>query len=340
MPRIYRQRGSDMMYATGNKKMLNMLILEILEEYTDENHRLTQPEMIQLLEKNYGMTCDRRSVRANIDLLKELGYEIAADKGYYLLERDFDDAELRLLIDSVLSSKGVSQNQATRLIKKLVKRGNRYFHAKVKHIANLPEMRHSDNTVVMKNVEMLNDAIEKKRQVKFIYNGYNTSFKLVPKRDEPYVVNPYQMVVCNGWYYLICNTENHDNVSHYRIDKMTAVEIVDKPAKDKRLVDDFANGYSLPKHMAEHIYMFGGSTIEVKFQTGKYLMDQLVDWFGRDFSVRLLNDEDMLVTVKCNESAIKYWALQYMEHVEILAPAGLRQEIAKVLKDSLQSYEK
>ena len=172
-----------------------MLILEILKEYTDENHRLTQKEMIQLLEKNYGMTCDRRSVRANIDSLKELGYEIAADKGYYLQERDFDDAELRLLIDGVLSAKGVSQSQAKRLIKKLVNQGNRYFQAKVKHIANLPEMRHSDNTVVMKNVEVLNDAIEKKRQVKFIYNHYNTLFKLVPKRDEPYVVNHYQMVV-------------------------------------------------------------------------------------------------------------------------------------------------
>ncbi|SFH69605.1 Predicted DNA-binding transcriptional regulator YafY, contains an HTH and WYL domains [Selenomonas ruminantium] len=328
-----------MMYATGNKKMLNMLILEILKEYTDENHRLTQMEMIQLLEKNYGMTCDRRSVRANIDSLKELGYEIAADKGYYLLERDFDDAELRLLIDSVLSAKGVSQSQAKRLIKKLVKQGNRYFQAKVKHIANLPEMRHSDNTVVMKNVEVLNDAIEKKRQVKFIYNRYNTSFKLVPKRDEPYVVNPYQMVVCNGWYYLIGNTEPYDNVSHYRIDKMKKVTIVDKPAKDKSLVDEFVHGYNLPRHMAEHIYMFGGNTIEVQFQTGKYLMDQLVDWFGKDFSVKPLNNEDMLVTVKCNEYAIKYWALQYIEHIEVLKPVDFRQQISHILKDRWQVHK-
>lgn len=327
------------MYATGNKKMLNMLILEILKDYTDDNHRLTQQEMIQLLEKNYGMTCDRRSVRANIDSLKELGYEIATDKGYYLLERDFDDEELRLLIDSVLSSKGISQSQAKRLIKKLVKQGNRYFHAKVKHIANLPEMRHSDNTMVMKNVEVLNDAIEKKRQVEFIYNGYNTSFKLVPKRKKPYIVNPYQMVVCNGWYYLIGNTEPYDNVSHYRIDKMKKVTIVDKPAKDKSLVDEFVHGYNLPRHMAEHIYMFGGNTIEVQFQTGKYLMDQLVDWFGKDFSVKPLNNEDMLVTVKCNEYAIKYWALQYIEHIEVLKPVDFRQQISHILKDRWQVHK-
>ena len=328
-----------MMYATGNKKMLNMLILEILKDYTNDNHRLTQQDIIQLLEKNYGMTCDRRSVKANIDSLKELGYDIATYKGYCLLGREFADEELRLLIDSVLSSKFVSKEQARRLVGKLVKQGNRYFHAKVRHIANLPELRHSDNKLVMFNIDVLNDAIEKKRQVKFIYNAYNTSFKLVPKRDEPYVVNPYQMVVCNGWYYLIGNTEPHDNVSHYRIDKMKKVAIVDKPAKDKSLVVDFARGYNLPRHMAEHIYMFGGDTIEVQFQTGKYLMDQLVDWFGKDFSVKTLSNGEMLVTVKCNESAIKYWALQYIEHIEVVAPVSFRQEIHSILKNSLRFYE-
>ncbi len=327
-----------MMYATGNKKMLNMLILEILKDYTDDNHRLTQQDIIQLLEKNYGMTCDRRSVKANIDSLKELGYDIATYKGYCLLGREFADEELRLLIDSVLSSKFVSKEQARRLVGKLVKQGNRYFHAKVRHIANLPELRHSDNKLVMFNIDVLNDAIEKKRQVKFIYNAYNTSFKLVPKRKEPYIVSPYQMVICNGWYYLLCNTDKHDNVSHYRIDKMKDVKILDKPVKDKSLVDDFANGYNLPKHMAEHIYMFGGDSIEFKFRTKKDLMDQLVDWFGKDFSVELLNAVDMLVTVKCNVGAMKYWTLQYIEHIEILEPAFFRDKICTVLKDRLPVY--
>ena len=90
------------MYATGNKKMLNILILDILREYTDEKHSLTQQEIIRLLDKNYGMTCDRRSVKNNILSLKELGYDISMDKGYRLLSREFDDAELRILIDSVL----------------------------------------------------------------------------------------------------------------------------------------------------------------------------------------------------------------------------------------------
>ena len=90
------------MYATGNKKMLNMLILEILREYSDDDHHLTQQDIIRLLKKNYDMTCDRRSVKSNILSLKELGYEISMQDGYFLVEREFENAELRMLIDSVL----------------------------------------------------------------------------------------------------------------------------------------------------------------------------------------------------------------------------------------------
>ena len=107
------------MYATGNKKMLNMLILEILRKYSDESHTLTQQEIIRLLDKNYGMECDRRSVKNNVEYLKELGYDISMEKGYKLLDREFDDAELRILIDSVLFSKSISTKQAKGLIKKL-----------------------------------------------------------------------------------------------------------------------------------------------------------------------------------------------------------------------------
>ena len=92
------------MYATANKKMLNMLILDILKEYSDGEHRLSQQEIIRILNREYGMACDRRSVKNNVEYLKELGYDISMEKGYYLAEREFEDSELRLLIDAVLFS--------------------------------------------------------------------------------------------------------------------------------------------------------------------------------------------------------------------------------------------
>ena len=116
------------MYATANKKMLNMLILNILEQYSDAEHRLTQQEIIRLLKSNYDMECDRRSVKNNILYLNELlGDVIDMENGYYLAEREFENAELRMLIDSVLFSKNLTQKQAKDLIEKLRAKGNRYF---------------------------------------------------------------------------------------------------------------------------------------------------------------------------------------------------------------------
>jgi len=155
------------MYATGNKKMLNMLILDILKEYSDENHKLTQQEIIRLLKMNYDMECDRRSVKNNILCLKELGYDISMEDGYFLASRDFDDDELRMLIDSVLFSRNLPQKRAKELIKKICDQGNRYFKAKVSHIHNLSDMRYSDNKKIMYVMDTINDAITEKKKISF-----------------------------------------------------------------------------------------------------------------------------------------------------------------------------
>ena len=187
------------------KRMLNFLILDILKEYSDEDHHLTQQEILRLLKLKYDVECDRRSVKNNVEALKTFGYDINMEDGYCLLERDFDESELRLLIDSVLFSKNISQSVAQSLISRLKEQGNCYFRAKVPHIYNLPEMRYADNTQVMYNLDVLNTAIAENKKVSFVYNSYGTDFKLHPKRKERYVVNPYQLVANNGWYYLVAN---------------------------------------------------------------------------------------------------------------------------------------
>lgn len=325
-------------YARDNKKMLNMLILEILKEYTDADHRLTQQEIIDLLKLNYGAECDRRSIRNNIRSLQDMGYEIAMERGCYLAERDFEDAELRMLIDSVLFSKNLSGAQAKRLIEKLKGFGNRYFHAKVAHVSNLPELFHSDNKQVMVALDTLNDAIEEKKKVSFIYNCYGTDFKLHPRRDEPYIVNPYHMVANNGRYYLIGNYDKYDDLSHYRIDRITSVTMLSEQVKPKKDVREFAGGWSLPKHMAEHIYMYSSDSVTVKFIADTDLMDELIDWFGRDFHIKKESENKMLVTLRCNERAMKYWALQYGGHIEIKEPQSLRETVKAIVLDMAKKY--
>lgn len=327
------------MYGTGTKKMLNMLIYEILKEYSDEQHKLTQQEIIKLLKLNYGIECDRRSVKANIVSLKEMDIDISTEGGYFLATRDFEDAELRMLIDSVLFSNQLSNKQAKSLIDKLKKQGNRYFSAKVSHICNLPDLQHSDNAQILYALDAINDAITRKKKISFIYNKYGTDFKLHPRREKEYVVNPYQMVANKGRYYLVCNYDKYDDISHYRIDKMTYVKVLSEKAKPKNEIKDFAGGFNLPKHMAEHIYMFSGESAYIKFLAPNDMMDELIDWFGKDFKIAPVEREMIEVTVKSNENAFFYWALQYGAYVEVMEPKRLRVRLAETIKDMAKKYK-
>ena len=318
-----------------------MLILEILKEYSDQEHRLTQQEIIRLLKSNYDMDCDRRSVKNNVMCLKELGYEISMEDGYYLLEREFDDAELRMLIDSVLFSKNLTQKQAKTLIEKLKGMGNRYFSAKVNHVSNLPELHHGDNKQLMYVLDTINEAISQHKKISFVYNKYGSDFKLHPKREEKYVVNPYQMVANNGFYYLIGNYDKYDDISHYRLDKMTCVEMLTEKMKPQNQVTGLEQGLNLPKHMAEHIYMFSGESVAINMLVDETIISELVDWFGNDFYViEKRRNNQVLVRLKCNEQAFFYWALQYGPYVEVLEPVSLRSKIAEAVSEMNEKYHR
>lgn len=325
------------MFGLGTKKMLNIMILKILERYSDEHRPLTQKRILELLDIEYGMKCDRRSVKSNLISLKEMGYDINIRKGVYI-RRDFEDAELRMLIDNVLFSKTLSQTQAKRLIEKLKNLGSNQFSAKVNHICNLPELQHSNNTQIMFNLDTLNFAITKRRKVSFIFNRYGTDFKLHPRREEPYIVSPYQMAATNGRYYLIGNDEEKNNIANYRIDKITDVKILNTPVTPKSEIEELANGFNLPRHMAEHIYMFSGESIWVKFWTSEIMMDALIDWFGKDFKILDKADDKILISVKVNEKAIKIWAIQYGDKVEVISPENLREEIRMQALQIAQKY--
>ena len=147
------------MYGTGTKKMLNMLILDILKEYPDSEHRLKQQDIIDLLETNHAMTCERRAIKNNIVSLQEMGYDIASKNGYYLRTREFTDAELRLMIDSIFSSGAMTDKEAHQLVNKLEKYSNKYFKSHVSHIHSASSGKNSENKKVMDSIAAIDTAI-------------------------------------------------------------------------------------------------------------------------------------------------------------------------------------
>ena len=347
------------------KKLIIINILDILKKYTDEDHRLNQKEIAEILKTEYDMKVDRKAVKRNLMNLIEFGFEIEYSEAIRMIEvtnekgekelvesyilsdfylvRDFTDSELRLLIDSLLFSKHIPYSQCKELIEKIESLSNRYFKNKVKHIRNLPENL-PQNKELFYTIEVLDEAISKGRQVSFKYNRYGTDKKLHPRQsssgeDRVYIINPYQMVATNGRYYLVCNYDKYDNIANYRIDMITDIKLLDSPTKPKKQVKGLEAGLDLPKHMAEHIYMFAGDSIRAKFKAKNYIIDQLIDWFGKDVDIKPMDNEECLVTVNVNKNAFLCWALQYGQHISILEPADVRTQLIKNIKEILQKYE-
>lgn len=333
-----------MMYGNYDKKNINIIILKILWDHSDENHRLQQQEIVQLVKTEYGIEIDRRTVWNNVNKLMEMfdgtDIEISRENGHCLLGRSFTDAEIRMLIDSVLFSKMISQGQAKELIDKLKRLSNKYFNAKVSHVYNLPNLQYADKKQqLLFNLDIINDAISVGKKISFIYNRYGTDFKLIPKRkDFVYVTNPYHMIANNGFYYLICNFEKYSELVHLRIDKMTEVTILDENVKDTKLIPELENGFNMPKHMAEHIYMYGGETVSIIIRCKETLMDELVDWFGKEFQIVKHIKDEIVIRVRGKEQAMFYWALQYGDSAEILEPASLREKVRNVVEKMAKKY--
>lgn len=320
------------------KKLYIIYILEVLKNYSDYEHRLTQKEIIDIIKRDYGAELERKSIARNIGDLQDLGYEIVQDGGYYLDEREFQDGELRLLIDSVLSSKYIPQKQAKTLIEKLIKLSNVYFKKQVRHFSNIDRMEHNSGQLFY-TIEILSEAIEKNRKVTFFYNRYvDESMKLKPTSDVKHIVNPYQIAIANGRYYLIGNIDKYGNSTHFRVEKITDVEIIPEPAKPIKEVEEFRNGLDLPAHMAEHIYMFSGKSELVKLRLNKAGINDCIDWLGKDIYLTKETDDTYIVELKANPQAMKYWAVQFGSNVELLEPEYLREETAELVKKIYNKY--
>ena len=345
------------MYTKQPKKLLIMNILDILRRYSDADHRLSQKDIIYILKSEYEMGADRKSVKRNLMNLIDFGYNLEFSESVrrnkngeeeviytdWYLERDFSDAELRLLIDSLLFSKHIPYSQCKELIEKIEGLSNRYFKSKVRHVRNLP-VDQPQNAELFYTIEILDEAIEKNRQVVFHYGDYGTDKKLhlrkhIDGKPKEYLINPYQMVASNGRYYLIANVEQHNNVSNYRLDHIRDIEITDTLAKPQRKVQGLENGLDLPKHMAEHVYMFAGESQRVIMRTTPSMAGELIDWFGSGVMFSDETDNSVIAHVTANIQAMRFWALQYAPYITILAPQILVDMISADLECAIIKYK-
>lgn len=327
------------MNRPGKKKKLNLLVLEVLKNYSDEEHHLKQQEIVRLLKRDYDLDVDRRSVRSNIESLIEIGYDIDSESGYYLSTREFEDAELKMLIDSVLFSRILTEKESKRLIEKLKGQSNKYFEPKIESVKNLPNLQHAENGHILYSIDAIAEAIGEKKKISFIYNSYGFDKKLHPKRKERAVVNPYLLIETNGHYYLVGNYDQYDDLVHFRVDKITSVHILEKDAKDPSLLSGAEEGLDISSIQTKNIYMFGGDVEKIVIRAKNAILDDIIDFFGKDFEITFHDDDEMMVELYCNVNDFFYWALQFGPSVEVVEPEALRSRLRDAAKDMYEKYK-
>lgn len=345
------------MHLTRSKKMLPMNILDILKTYSDKDHSLNQKQIGVFLEQNYDIFVDRKTIKRTLMNLIDFGYEIGytrktrknkygKDEVVYsdwYLAREFEPAEIQLLIDSLLFSKYNAGNQHKQLIQKLANQTSHFTQLKNRNMNFLESMRPINKTLFW-IIENLETAIKKNRQVLFHYNQYDIDKKMHPKLDldgkpRTYCVNPYQTVVVNNRYYLIGNLDKYDDVTHYRLDRITNIEMSEKPAKAMKKIDELQNGLDIQRYVSEHIYMFSGKSERVTFRAPRHLVSEIIDWFGMSVIFSDANDDEVTVSVMVNEKAMRYWVMQYSLHVTVLSPQNLLVKIKDDIRMIQEKYE-
>ena len=303
-----------------NKKLSILYVLEILKEYTDENHYLTQNEILKKIYSIYGMTCERKSIGANIDALIDFGYDIVKvpRKGCYLAERTIEPSEVSFIVDALFSSKSLSSQHSKDLALKISSLLSTYQRKQYNYVYKSGEINRTNNKELFYNIEIIHEAIEKKKQIQFNYNRFY--YKGKNKSKKSYIVNPYFLINSQGKYFLVCNYDYFDEIGNYKLDRICNIKILDSDAKPITKVKGFEKGIDITKYANENIYMFATQSITAKIKIYNDWATAYVDeWFGKNARFYEKGNE-IFAEIEANESSLVYWCLQYGQVVELLEP--------------------
>lgn len=304
-------------------------LLEILKEYSDEDNILQMKDIITKMNMIYDLKPDRRTIYSAIALLIELGYDVSLYEengiGYYLRNRDFEPSEILLLTDAVCSFPFIPARQSEELIRKLQQQLSSSKRKNYKHLTVVRQDKKTNNKQIFYNIDILDDAIQNKKQVQFSYLQYGLDKKLHLRRNDPYIVNPYGMVYMNEHYYLICSMTGFEKTSLYRIDRIKDISVLESK-RDKKPQNQ--------NEVQDAIYAFSGKPENITMYCNNLILNDVIDKFGTDIRLSQKDEDSFILRMSVPPQGIKFWALQYLPYVEVVEPEWLRDEIIESIKSS------
>ncbi|MBR5045161.1 MAG: WYL domain-containing transcriptional regulator [Oscillospiraceae bacterium] len=328
------------MGKNGNTRERPLLILRLLMENSDESHPVSMDEILQMLEKE-GIPANRKSVYQDIDSLTSCGYDVVTLKGarfgYYLSSRSFEPAELKLLVDSVQSSRFITTKKTSELIRKIESLASRHEGADLQRQVYVTGRVKSMNESVYNNVDRISTAINSNSSVTFKYFDYDTSLKKVYHQDGVYYsVSPFALIWDNENYYLLGYDEPAEMMKHFRVDKMEHISVTGR----KRTGTEHFRAEDLSGYSVMHFGMYHGELQNVRIRFRDRLAGQVIDRFGKDISMFPDTDGFFNIDVKVAVSPVFFsWIFSFGDDAEILGPTGVREEAARYLRKISSIYE-
>jgi predicted DNA-binding transcriptional regulator YafY len=266
-----------------NQKLKLLYLMRILLEKTDESHSITMPEILSSLEK-YDVTAERKSIYDDLEALRVFGMDIIGEqrnKTYYYRvgKRDFELAELKLLVDAVQSSKFITAKKSNELIKKLENLASKYEASQLQRQVYVAGRIKTMNESIYYNVDMIHSAIGANVKIKFQYYQWNVDKKMeLRKNGELYIVSPWALSWDNENYYLIGFDCETGIIKHYRVDKMLKIELTEKKRAGKELFEAF----DVAVYSGKMFGMYDGDIQTVKLECENRLAGVVIDRFGKD----------------------------------------------------------
>lgn len=318
-----------------NQRLKLFYLLDYLLENTDETHTVKVQEIIQHFENYYKIPVEQKTVCSDLHLLDEYGYETRYDgrtRGWRIIERDFDTQELQLLIDSVQSSRFITQRQAKSLTDKLKKKASKYDRVLLDRRCYVPNRIRSKNDSIFYHLDDIHTAIANDWRITFCYFYYNQKKERVYYKKN-YAASPYAMLWSDNNYYLLAY--ENGAMKHFRVDKMDSIKIITQKREGKEVFSKM----DISKRPLRMFNMYSGEEKMVKIRFSNHLANVVLDRFGSDAILAYEDEKHFTLTTPIEVSPQFYgWLCGLGRGVRILAPAEVVEEMGNYVKGIAEMY--
>ena len=309
-----------------------LLILKYLYDYTDSDHDVSSRDIKRMLESKGISAPDRRTIEADVDAMIASGYGIQASHKqgaparFKVVERDFDNIELKILIDAVAASQFISAERSKHIINHLAALAS--ISDRQGLLCNTESLL-SINNAAERNMHVANDlyqAIINKQKIQYLMLEYFVFPEKIQDRDGHInVVSPYALLWNNDRYYLVAYEEKRDTILTLRVDHIQDVIILDEPIKP--VPDDF----DIEQYYSTTNKMYSGPTQEVTLICDNSIVREIIDQFGQNFTCVPISERAFKAVVKTSISPAFFgWLFQYAGKITLQGPEEAVKQYSKL----------